>query len=55
MTLRNFSLQKENACKVQLHFVKCCTVVVTEGYHEQISHMPFYYVQDVYHKNQLGT
>ena len=22
---------------------------------EQISQMPFYYVQDVYHKNQLGT
>ena len=22
---------------------------------EQISHMSFYYVKDVYHKNQLGT
>ena len=22
---------------------------------EKISHMPFYYVEDVYHKNQLGT
>ena len=22
---------------------------------EQISHMPFYYVQDVYHNNQLET
>ena len=22
---------------------------------EQISHMPFYYIEDVYHKNQLGT
>ena len=22
---------------------------------EQISHMSFYYVEDVYHKNQLGT
>ena len=33
MTRRNFSLQKENGCKVQLSFVKCCTLVVTEGYH----------------------
>ena len=61
MARRNFSLQKENDCKVQLRFVKCCTLVVTEGYHyitfsaEQISHMPFYYVEDAYHKNQLGT
>ena len=52
MTSRNFSLQKENDCEVQLRFVKCCTLVVTEG---QISHMPFYYLQDVYHKNKLGT
>ena len=22
---------------------------------EQISHMPLYYVEDVYHKDQLGT
>ena len=33
MTRRNSSLQKENDCKVQLCFVKCCTLVVTEGYH----------------------
>ena len=32
MTGRNFSLQQENNCKVQLRFVKCCTLVVTEGY-----------------------
>ena len=57
MTSRNFSLQKENDCKVQLCFVKCCTFVVTlllpyiTLSAEQISHIPFYYVQDVYHKN----
>ena len=33
MTRRNFSLQKENDCEVQLRFVKCCTPNVTEGYH----------------------
>ena len=60
MTPRKFLLQKENDCKVQLRFVKCCKLVVTEGYHillsaEQINHMPFSYVEDVYHKNQLGT
>ena len=27
MAHRNFSLQKENDCKFQLHFVKCCTLV----------------------------
>ena len=37
MTCRNFSLQKENDCKVQLRFVKCCTLVVTEGYHILLS------------------
>ena len=37
MTSRNFSLQKENDCKVQLRFVKCCTLVVTEGYHILLS------------------
>ena len=31
------SLQKENDCKAQLHFVKCCTLVVTEGYHILLS------------------
>ena len=61
MTRRNFSLQEENDFKVQLRFVKGCALVVTEGYHvlyisaEQIKHMPFYYVEDVYHKNQLRT
>ena len=60
MTCRNFSLQKGNGCKVQLRFVKCSTLVVTEGYHIllsplKISHVPLYYVKDVYHKNQLGT
>ena len=60
MTRINFSLQKENDCKVQLRFVNCCMFFITEGYPitfsaEQISPMPFYYVQDVYHKNQLGT
>ena len=32
MTRRNFSLQNENDCKVQLRFVKCCTLelAVTE-------------------------
>ena len=34
---RNFSLQKENDCKFQLRFVKCCTLVVTEGYHILLS------------------
>ena len=33
MTHINFLLQKENDCKVQLRFVKCCTLVVTERYH----------------------
>ena len=37
MTCRNFSLQKENDCKVQLRFLKCCTLVVTEGYHILLS------------------
>ena len=37
MTRRNFLLQKENDCKVQLRFVKCCTLVVTEGYHILLS------------------
>ena len=62
MTRRNISLQKENDCKFQLRFVKCCTLVVTEGYQiyitfstEQTSQIPFYYVQHVYHKNQVGT
>ena len=63
MTRRSFSLQKENDCKFQ-RFVKCCTLVVTEGYDILLSPLKrlvrchfimFYYVQDVYHKNQLGT
>ena len=37
MTRRNFLLQKENDCKVQLRFVKCCMLVVTEGYHILLS------------------
>ena len=37
MARRNFSLQKENDCKFQLRFVKCCTLVVTEGYHILLS------------------
>ena len=37
MAHRNFSLQKENDCKFQLRFVKCCTLVVTEGYHILLS------------------
>ena len=37
MTHRNFSLQKENDHKFQLCFVKCCTLVVTEGYHILLS------------------
>ena len=37
MTHRNFLLQKENDCKFQLRFVKCCTLVVTEGYHILLS------------------
>ena len=37
MTRRNFSLQKENDRKFQLRFVKCCTLVVTEGYHILLS------------------
>ena len=37
MTRRNFLLQKENDCKVQLSFVKCCTLAVTEGYHILLS------------------
>ena len=36
MTHRNFLLQKENYCKVQLRFIKCCTLV-TEGYHVLVS------------------
>ena len=53
MTRKNFSLQKENDCKVQLRFVKCCTLVVTEGYHILLSTLnrlvtSFYYVQNVY-------
>ena len=60
MIRRNFSLQKENDCKVYLRSVKCCTccycgISYITFSTEQISHMPFYYVQDVYHKNQLGT
>ena len=34
MTHRNFLLQKENDCKFQLCFVKCCTL---EGYHKLLS------------------
>ena len=37
MTCRNVLLQKENDCKFQLHFVRCCTLVVTEGYHLLLS------------------
>ena len=37
MTQRNLSLQIENDCKFQLRFVKCCTLVVTEGYHTLLS------------------
>ena len=37
MTRRNVLLQKENNCKFQLRFVKCCTLVVTEGYHILLS------------------
>ena len=37
MTRINFLLQKENDCKVQLRFVKCCTLVVPEGYHILLS------------------
>ena len=37
MTRRNVSLQKENNCKFQLRFVKCCTLVVTEEYHILLS------------------
>ena len=37
MTHRNLLLQKENDCKVQLRFVKRCTLVVTEGYHILLS------------------
>ena len=37
MTCRCFLLQKEKDCKVQLSFVKCCTLVVTEGYHMLLS------------------
>ena len=37
MTRRNFSLQKENDSEVQLRFVKCCTLVVTERYHILLS------------------
>ena len=59
MTHRNFSLQKKNDYKVQLRFVKCCTLIVTEGYHILLSTLnrlvTCYFVQDVYHKNQLGT
>ena len=61
MACRNFSLQKENVRKFQLRFVKCCTLIVTDILPyiiisaEQISQMPFYYVQDLYHKNQLET
>ena len=33
----NFSLLKENDCKIQLRFVKYCTLVVTEGYHILLS------------------
>ena len=28
---------KENDCKVQLRFVKCCTLVFTEGHHMLLS------------------
>ena len=37
MARRIFSLQKENDFKVQLRFVKCCTLVVTEGCHILLS------------------
>ena len=37
MTRRNFSLKKENDFKVQLRFVKCYMLVVTEGYHILLS------------------
>ena len=37
MTRRNFSLQKENDCKVQLRFVEYCTFAVTEEYHILLS------------------
>ena len=37
MTHGNFSLLKENDCKVQLRFVKYCALVVTEGYHILLS------------------
>ena len=33
MTRRNFELQKENDCKVELRFVNCCTFVVTKVCH----------------------
>ena len=33
MTRRNVSLQKQNDCKFQSSFVKCCTLVVAEGNH----------------------
>ena len=37
MTHENFPLQKENDCKVQLRFVKCSTLVVTEEHHILLS------------------
>ena len=55
----NFSLQKENDCKVQLHFAKYCTccywgIPYITFSTEQISYMPFYNVENVYYKIQLG-
>ena len=37
MAHRKFSLQKENDCKFQLLFVKCCTFVGTEEQHILLS------------------
>ena len=37
MTRINFLLPKENDRKTQLRFVKCCTLVVSEGYHILLS------------------
>ena len=37
MAHRNFLLEKENDCKFQLRFVKCCTHFVIEGYHILLS------------------
>ena len=37
MTHKNFLLLKEIDCKVQLRFVKFCTLVFTEGYYLLLS------------------